>query len=163
MSSMPPIATKALTRSETSLSADSPVVSVSLSNPNNIYRGWRAPLPREKINDSEHGIVARGVSEKRLGARADAFRAAFGRLQVVPEPLTPFKWQRNWVEDRSAACLYPLPTSKALGYSRRKSPRKNEAAQLAVRVPWGPALLEHGRGFRIGGLRLTHWNAIKQQ
>jgi hypothetical protein len=43
-------------------------------------KGWYWELV-----DSENGIVARGVSDERLGARADAFRAGFDRLQTVPE------------------------------------------------------------------------------
>jgi hypothetical protein len=44
-------------------------------------KGWYWELV-----DSENGIVARGVSDERVGARAEAFIAAFDRLQTVPEP-----------------------------------------------------------------------------
>jgi hypothetical protein len=51
-------------------------------------KGWYCELV-----DSENEIVARGVSDERVGARADAFRAAFDRLQIDPEPRpTGAKW-----------------------------------------------------------------------
>jgi hypothetical protein len=59
---------------------------LSDQTPNFFYRvlpnkGWYWELV-----DSKNEVVERGIADKRLSARADAFRAAFDRLQTVPKP-----------------------------------------------------------------------------
>jgi hypothetical protein len=41
----------------------------------------------------QHRVVERGIAGERVCARADAFRAAFDRLQTVPEP---YRKGRKW-------------------------------------------------------------------
>ena len=60
---------------------------MSDQTPNFFYRllpngkGWYWDLV-----DSKNAVVERGIADERLRARADAFRAAFDRLQPVPKP-----------------------------------------------------------------------------
>ena len=60
---------------------------MSDQTPNLFYRllpngkGWYWELV-----DSKNAVVERGIADERLCARADAFRAAFDRLQTVPKP-----------------------------------------------------------------------------
>jgi hypothetical protein len=60
---------------------------LSDQTPNFFYRllpngkGWYWELV-----DSKNAIVERGIADERLRARADAFRAAFDRLQTIPKP-----------------------------------------------------------------------------
>ena len=60
---------------------------MSDQTPNFFYRllpngkGWYWELV-----DSKNAVVERGIADERLRARADAFRAAFDRLQPVPKP-----------------------------------------------------------------------------
>jgi hypothetical protein len=44
-------------------------------------KGWHWELV-----DTKNAVVERGIADERLRARADAFRAAFDRLQTVPKP-----------------------------------------------------------------------------
>jgi len=39
-----------------------------------------------EIIDSENGVVARGIAEQRVRARADVFRAAYDHCQAIPQP-----------------------------------------------------------------------------
>jgi hypothetical protein len=44
-------------------------------------KGWYWELV-----DVKNAVVERGIADKRLSARAAAFRAVFDRLQTVPKP-----------------------------------------------------------------------------